>query len=73
VALSRLTRGGLGGSFTLDARIAFGDGCDWPSYMLQMISESQKARNAVRAHCAIDISGSVIFDFPLTVTSITFR
>jgi hypothetical protein len=33
VALSRLTKGGLGGSFTLEARIAFGNGCDWPSYV----------------------------------------
>ena len=33
VALSRLTRGVVGGSFTLSTRIAFGHGCDSPSYV----------------------------------------
>ncbi len=33
VALSRLTRGVVGGSFTLNTRIAFGHGCDRPSYV----------------------------------------
>jgi hypothetical protein len=31
--LSRLTRGVVGGSFTLDARVAFGNRCDCPSYV----------------------------------------
>jgi len=31
VALSRLTRGAVGGSFTRNIRIAFGHGCDCPS------------------------------------------
>src|SRR5207244_459028 len=29
---SRSTKGVVGGSFTLSARIAFGHGCDWPRY-----------------------------------------
>src|SRR5882762_8527187 len=33
VALSRLTKGILGGFFTRNARIAFGHGCDRPSYV----------------------------------------
>ena len=33
VALSRLTRGVVGGFFTLNTRIAFGHGCDSPSYL----------------------------------------
>jgi hypothetical protein len=33
VALSRLTRGVRGGSFTLHTRIAFGDGCDCTSHV----------------------------------------
>ena len=33
MALSRSTRGVVGGSFTLDTRIAFGHGCDRPSYV----------------------------------------
>ena len=32
MALSRLTKGVVGGFFTLDTRIAFGHGCDCPSY-----------------------------------------
>ena len=31
VVLSRSTKGVVGGSFTLNARIAFGDGCDRPA------------------------------------------
>jgi hypothetical protein len=37
VALFRLTKGVIGGFFTLDTRIAFGDGCDCPSYVAIMI------------------------------------
>jgi hypothetical protein len=33
VALSRLTKDVVGGSFTLDIRVAFGDGCDRSSYV----------------------------------------
>jgi hypothetical protein len=33
VALSRLTKGVVGGFFTLNTRIAFGDGCDCLSYV----------------------------------------
>ena len=33
MALSRLTRGAVGGSFTLNPQFAFGRGCDWPSYV----------------------------------------
>ena len=33
MALSRLTRGVVGGFFTLNARFALGHGCDWPSYV----------------------------------------
>jgi mono/diheme cytochrome c family protein len=33
VALSRLTKGAVGGCFTLNARIAFGHGCDHPNYV----------------------------------------
>ena len=33
VALSRLTRGVVGGFFTLNVRIVFGNGCDCSSYV----------------------------------------
>ena len=33
VALSRLAKGMVGGFFTLNTRIAFGNGCDCPSYV----------------------------------------
>jgi len=33
VALSRLTKGVVGGFFTRNARIAFGNGCDRPGYV----------------------------------------
>ena len=36
--LSRLTKGVVGGSFTLNTRIAFGDGCDCPSYVAPVYS-----------------------------------
>ena len=37
VALSRLTRGVVGGFFTLNTRIAFGHGCDCPSYVQRRV------------------------------------
>ncbi|SRR6266436_9783066 len=38
VALSRLTRDVVGGSFTLNTRIAFGHGCDCPNYVARFYS-----------------------------------
>lgn len=37
VALSRLTKGAVGGSFTLRTRIAFGHGCDRPRYVASFL------------------------------------
>jgi hypothetical protein len=45
VALSRLTRGVVGGFFTLNTRIAFGHGCDCPSYVRINLPEGRALGN----------------------------
>ena len=40
MALSRLTRGVAGGSFTRNTRFAFGHGCDHPGYVAPVYSRS---------------------------------
>ena len=46
MALSRLTKGLVGGFFTRNARIAFGYGCDRPSYVRPEGSADHASRKA---------------------------
>ena len=41
MALSRFTKAGAGGSFTRNTRIAFGNGCDCPSYVALMMLRAE--------------------------------
>jgi hypothetical protein len=49
VALSRVTRSVVGGFFTLNTRIAFGDGCDCPSYVGLVIMSGQPCWQAMKS------------------------
>ncbi len=60
MALSRLTRGVVGGSFTLNARIAFGNDCDCPNYVARFCSLQLPVRQ-FHSENITNIFGIVLF------------
>src|SRR6266436_7306427 len=57
VALSRLTKDVVGGSFTLNTRIAFGHGCDRPSYVRRHATEKAAADNLLLLLAIAQVTG----------------
>ena len=63
MALSRLTRGVVGGSFTRNTRFAFGHGCDHPNYVRAKDNFIQSICNGNLANLWSSTSGGVTNDY----------
>jgi hypothetical protein len=59
VALCRFTRGVVGGSFTLNTRIAFGHGCDCPSYV-EPTGYPNEALASIYSKCCMKRSSVIV-------------